>query len=91
MNGKKLALDLPRGFCYPMDVQGELLMSTITIPKNVTHGDELVIVRRKDYEELHHHLAEVKDALAKIRRGNKELFRRRTRITTKSLSELRSA
>ncbi len=66
-------------------------MSTITIPKNVTHGDELVVVRRKDYEELHKQLEEVKDAMAKIRRGNKELLQRRTRITTKSLSELRAA
>lgn len=65
-------------------------MSTITIPKKVTHGDELIVVRRKDYENLHKHLAEVRDALTKIRRGNSELIRRKTRITTRSLSELRS-
>lgn len=66
-------------------------MSTVTIPSNVTHGDELVVVRRKDYEQLHRELAETRDALAKIRRGNKELLRGRTRVTRRSLAELRSA
>ena len=61
----------------------------ITIPKNVTHGDELLIVRRKDYQELQKRLAETRDALAKIRRGNKELLKGTTRLTLKSLSELR--
>ncbi len=64
-------------------------MSTITIPKNVTHGDELLIIRRKDYQELQKRLAETRDALSKIRRGNKELLKGRTRLTITSLSELR--
>lgn len=65
-------------------------MPTITIPKKVTHGEELIVIRRKDYEDLHQHLAEARDALMKIRRGNSELLKRKTRITTRSLSELRS-
>lgn len=61
----------------------------LTIPRRLTHGDELVVVRRKEYEELQRHLAEVKDAFFKIRKGEKELREGRTHIV-KSLSELRS-
>ena len=62
---------------------------TLTIPKRLTHGDELVVVRRQEYEQMQKHLAEVKDALAKIRQGEKELKEGKTR-TIKSLAELRS-
>ena len=60
----------------------------VTIPKNITHGDELVIVRRDEFEALKKHLAEVIEALSKIRKGEWELKRGKTRIV-KSLSELR--
>jgi PHD/YefM family antitoxin component YafN of YafNO toxin-antitoxin module len=64
-------------------------MSTlVTIPKDLTRGDELIIIKRKEYEQLKRHLLEVQDALAKISRGEKELRENKTRITTKSLSEL---
>ena len=63
--------------------------STLTIPKRMTHGEELLVVRRWEYEQLQKHLAEVRDALAKIRRGEKELKEGKTRVI-KSLSELRS-
>lgn len=62
---------------------------TLTIPKRMTHGEELLVVRRQEYEQLQRHLAEVKDALVKIRQGEKELKEGRTRVI-KSLSELRS-
>lgn len=62
--------------------------TTITIPKNLTRGDELIVVRRKEYEQLQKHLKEIQDALAKISRGEKELREGKTRVTTKSLSEL---
>ncbi len=50
------------------------MQTTLTIPKHLTHGDELIIIRRKEYEKLQKHLAEVRDALQKIRRGEKELL-----------------
>jgi len=62
---------------------------TLTIPKRMTHGEELLVVRRWEYEQLQKHLAEVRDALAKIRQGEKELKEGKTRAI-KSLSELRS-
>jgi len=63
--------------------------ATLTIPKRLTHGEELIVVRRKEFEQLQKRLVEVKDAMAKIRRGEKELRGRKTRVI-KSLSELRS-
>ena len=64
-------------------------MDTVfTIPRSVTQGEELIVVRRKKYEQLKKHLAEVKDALAKIRQDEKELREGKTRIF-KSLTELR--
>lgn len=62
--------------------------TTITIPKYVTHGEELLVVRRVEYERLQKHLVEVQDALAKIRQGEKELRTGKTRLI-KSLRELR--
>lgn len=62
---------------------------TLTIPKRITHGEELIVIRRQEYEQLQKHLAEVRDALAKIRQGEKELKEGKTRVI-KSLSELHS-
>lgn len=61
----------------------------LTIPKKITRGDELIVIRRQEYEQLQKHLAEVKDALVKIRKGEKELKEGKTRMI-KSLSDLRS-
>lgn len=64
------------------------MQSIFTIPKRITHGEELIVVRRQEYERMQKHLAEVKDALAKIRQGDKELREGKTRVI-KSLAELR--
>ena len=61
----------------------------ITIPRNYAHGDELILVRRKEYDKLKKHLAEVRDAMEKIRHGDRDLREGKTIVTTKSLSELR--
>lgn len=60
----------------------------ITIPKRITEGEELIVIRRQEYDQLVKRLAEVKDALAKIRKGEKELREGRTRVI-KSLAGLR--
>ena len=64
-------------------------ISKITIPKRITEGEELIVIRRQEYEQLVKRLAEVKDALVKIRKGEKELREGRTRVI-KSLADLRS-
>ena len=61
---------------------------TLTIPKRVTKGEDLVVVRRHDYERLLKSFIEAKDALAKIRQGEKELKQGKARIV-QSLAELR--
>ena len=61
---------------------------TLTIPKRMTHGDELIVVRRKEYEILRKQFVELKDALAKVRQGEHELKNGKTRVV-KSLADLR--
>ena len=64
------------------------MKGAVTIPKQLTHGAELVVVRRDEYERLQRHVAEVQDALAKIRRGEQGYRAGKTRVI-RSLSELR--
>ncbi len=67
------------------------MLTTLTIPRNLTHGDELVVLPRKEYEKLQKRLEEARDALAKIAHGEKELKNGKTKVTFKSLAELRAA
>ena len=64
-------------------------VSKVTIPKRITDGEELIVIRRQEYEQMVKHLAEVKDALVKIKKGEKEFREGRTRVV-KSLNALRS-
>ena len=63
-------------------------MTTQTISKKVTHGEELIVVSRREFEKLQQRLTEVKDALSKIRKGEKELRLGKTKIV-KSLADLK--
>ncbi len=65
------------------------LISKVTVPKCITSGVDLIVIRRQEYEDMLRHLAEIKDAFAKIRKGEKELRAGKTRVV-KSLNELRS-
>jgi len=65
------------------------VISKITIPKRITAGEELIVIRRQEYEQLLKYLADVKDALAKIKKGERELKEGKTRII-RSLADLRS-
>ncbi len=64
------------------------MKALINIPKGLTHGDDLVVIRKSDYEALHQRLHEFKDALGKIKRGESELRNGKTKIV-QSLQELR--
>ena len=61
---------------------------TLMIPKKVTKGEDLVVVRRCDYEQLLKNSIEAKGALARIRQGEKEFKQGKTRLVA-SLAELR--
>jgi len=59
----------------------------ITIPRKLTHGEELIVVPRKEYEGMKKRLEEFKDAIRKISKGEEELKKGKTE-TVGSLSEL---
>jgi len=63
------------------------MSTTITIPRNFTHGEELILVRRKDYEGLNKKLSEIKHALKVISAGERE-YRQGKIKPIKSLAEL---
>ena len=63
------------------------MRSVINIPKGMTHGEDLVVMRRADYETFNKRLAEYKDAFAKIQRGEKEFLNGKA-LAVKSLAEL---
>lgn len=62
--------------------------NTTTIPKQLTGGNDLVVVRRRDYERLQRLIEETQDALGKVKRGEKEHRRGATKLVH-SLSETR--
>ena len=59
-----------------------------TIPRRLTQGTELIVMRRTEYEQLQQHLVEARDALAKIRRGDQAYRAGQTRVI-RSLADLR--
>ena len=65
-----------------------MMYHALTIPKRITHGEELVVVPRREYEALQKHLTEVQDALFKIRKGEKEFKEGKTKAV-RYLSDLR--
>ena len=64
-------------------------ISQVIIPKNMTNGEDLIVVRKQEYEYLLKHLSEVQEAFIKISKGKQELKEGKT-IVVKSLKELRS-
>lgn len=45
--------------------------NTITIPKKITKGEELVVIPRSLYEKFFHREKEIKEVLNKVKRGRK--------------------
>jgi len=64
-------------------------ISKVTIPKKITNGEELIVIRKEEYEYLLKHLTEIQDAFTKICKGDQE-FKEGKTIVVKSLNELRS-
>lgn len=65
-----------------------LMKASVTIPSQLTRGAELLVIPLQEYERLRRQISELKDALAKIRRGEGEHRAGRTRLIG-SLAELR--
>ena len=51
-----------------------------TIPKKVSGGNELIVVRKKDFQIFEKWHAQINDALAKVKRGREEYNRKKTVI-----------
>ena len=64
------------------------MKSMVNIPRKLTHGDDLVVIRKADYDALYKQVEEFKDVISKIKRGEKEFKNGKTRLVN-SLSELR--
>ena len=64
------------------------MKSMINIPRRLTHGDDLVVIRKADYDALERQIEEYKEAIGKIKRGERELKNGKTKIVN-SLAELR--
>lgn len=59
-----------------------------TIPKKVSGGDDLVVIRRDDFEAFQKWRQEVDDALMKVKRGRAE-YRRGKAIRASSPRKFR--
>ena len=64
------------------------MKSMVNIPKNLTHGEDLIVICKSEYEALRRRFKELMDAFNKIKRGEKELKNGKTK-TVNSLLELR--
>lgn len=53
-----------------------------TIPKKVSGGEELVVVKKSVFESFQKWQEEVNDALAKVRRGREEYRKRKTAVVS---------
>ena len=60
----------------------------VNIPHGLTDGEDLVVLRKADYDALNRKISEFKDAIEKIRRGEEEFKNGKTKVVH-SLTELR--
>lgn len=65
-----------------MQYLGSMTTPIATIPKRVSGGEELVVVKKSDFEMFRKWSREVRDALAKVERGRKEYKRGKTAIVS---------
>ena len=64
------------------------MKSMINIPKYLTHGEDLVVIRKSEYAALRRRFKELTDAFNKIKKGENELKNGKTKIIN-SLAEIR--
>lgn len=63
------------------------MKSLISIPKNLTHGVDLIVIRKSEYDTLRRRFKELTDVVNKIKRGEKELRSGKTKKIN-SLTEI---
>ncbi len=62
------------------------MRTVLTIPKRITNGEELIVLRKDEYERLVHHKEEIAHALKVIAEGEKAYKEGRT-IKASSIKE----
>ncbi len=67
--------------------KGDDMKSIINISKNLTHGEELIVMRKSEFEAMRRNFRELTDAFNKIKRGDQELKNGKTKIVH-SLAEI---
>ena len=60
----------------------------INIPKNLTHGEELVVLRKSEFDTLRRRFKELTNAFRRIKKGEGEFRSGKTKTVT-SLAEIR--
>ena len=55
-----------------------MVTATVTIPKRISGGEELVVVKRADFEVFQKWQNEINNALSKVRRGREEYKNKKT-------------
>ncbi len=55
-----------------------------TIPKHISKGEELVVLKRSDFEAYRKWQEQVNDALSKVKRGREEYKRGKTLVASSS-------
>ena len=64
------------------------MKSMVNIPKHLTHGEDLIVIRKSEYEALRRRYKELADAVHKIKKGEQEFKTKKTKIVN-SLAEIR--
>jgi len=64
------------------------MKSMVNISKQFTHGEDLVVIRKSEFEALRRRFKELVDAFHKIKRGEQELKNGKTKVIH-SLAEIR--
>ncbi len=59
----------------------------LSISKNFTHGEDLIVIRKSEFEAIRRRYKELTDAFNKIKRGEKELKQGKTK-SINSLAEI---
>jgi len=63
------------------------MQTVITIPRNFTHGDDLMLIRRREYEKLQKKALEIDEIMETVKAGEKEIGSGKVKYTKKSISE----
>ena len=68
-------------------MKGDRMKLMVNIPKDLTQGEDLIVLRKSEFDDLRRRFKELTDAFSKIKRGEKEFKDGKTKIIS-SLAEI---